>query len=105
MVRRMLVVGTRFGCLCRLCFELVAVAGRIVWLRLVWLERLGRRSPRGSSWEGHDGDVDECVMVMVLIVTIRQVVFVFVWMKMSVVHCHPTEIEIVILHDFDAIHY
>lgn len=106
MVRRMSVVGTRFGCLCRLglcrlCFELVAVAGRIVWLRLVWLERLGRRSPRGSSWEGHDGDVDECVMVMVLIVTIRQVVFVFVvvwvWMKMSV--------EIVILHDFDAIHY
>ena len=45
--------------------------------------------------------------MMVLIVTIRQVVvvFVFVWMKMAVVHCHPTAIEIVILHDFDAIHY
>lgn len=49
--------------------------------------------------------MDECERMMVLIVTIRQVVFVFVWMKMAVVHCHPTAIEIVILHDFDAIHY
>ena len=82
MVRRIEVVGIRFVhlylCLC-LCSELVAE--RIVRLRLVWLERLARRNPRGSSWEDHDGDVDECERMMVLIVTIRQVaVAMVVWL-------------------------